>query len=196
MNAGSIDHNMIRVDTNDDAKQVESESKVRPGSRLGDINGANTEEKDEVPKEESEERAQLSGNWLGDTNEAKSGGTREVSKDEIEKETQPKEWGQTIRVPMKTGDGGSALAADADGSDAFSRYSNRNVRMMHLLNLDDDDEGEANEENTDWRRITGYQGLEEGEAEQNGKAGGRKTCLSTELDPHIFLGMIFGDGDD
>ncbi len=77
-----------------------------------------------------------------------------------------------------------------------SRYSTRNVCMMHLLGLDDNGEEESNKENTDWRRLTGYQGLGEGDANQNGEAGGRKTCLSTELDLNVFYEMMLGDGDD
>eukprot|EP00584_Thalassiosira_punctigera_P018394 CAMPEP_0172552556 /NCGR_PEP_ID=MMETSP1067-20121228/45827_1 /TAXON_ID=265564 ORGANISM="Thalassiosira punctigera, Strain Tpunct2005C2" /NCGR_SAMPLE_ID=MMETSP1067 /ASSEMBLY_ACC=CAM_ASM_000444 /LENGTH=200 /DNA_ID=CAMNT_0013340559 /DNA_START=17 /DNA_END=619 /DNA_ORIENTATION=- len=197
MNTGSIERNAIRVNTSDDARQVESESRVRWGSRLGDINEANSEEKDEAPKDESEEQMRLPGSRLGDINELKSGDMHEAQKDKSDEQTRQKEWGQTFKMPMKTEDGGSAAAVtEGGGSDAFSRYSDRNVRMMHLLGLDDGDGEESNEENAaDWRRLTGYEGLQEGEANQNGEAGGRKTCLSWEMDPIVLMGMIIGDGD-
>ena len=68
----------------------------------------------------------------------------------------------TIAAKMKTQDGGSQEVAESSSSssstDAFSPYSNTNVRMMHLLGLDDDDDNEAasnNEDNADWQAITG-----------------------------------------
>ena len=75
--------------------------------------------------------------------------------------------------------------------DAFSRYSNTNVRMMHLLGINDDDEAN-NEDNTDWQEITGYLGLRpEGVGDHfNIDRIERKTQLSTELHSNAFMDEI------
>ena len=52
----------------------------------------------------------------------------------------------TVKIKTKTEDGGSPQVAESDGSDAFSRWSNTNARMTHLLTLEGIDP--ANEDNT------------------------------------------------
>lgn len=93
---------------------------------------------------------------------------QEESKDDLA------EW--FVKVKTKTNDGGSPATENEYRPDnAFSRYSNRNVRMMHLLGPpDNNDDGDANNE-----------AIREGEA--NPDANARKTRLSTELHVRAFL---------
>ena len=101
----------------------------------------------------------------------------------------------TITAKMKTHDGGSQQVVESSsgsGTDAFSRYSNTNVRMMHLLGLDDDEEASNNEDSIDWQEITGYLDLRhlgEREANSHGRIE-RKTRLSTELHSTAFMDEI------
>ena len=81
--------------------------------------------------------------------------------------------GQTMRMPAKLHDGGTPTVApskNANKPDAFLRYSDDNVRMHYLLGIPQE-AGTANEEN---ERAT------------------RKTRLSTELHPDMFIDMLFG----
>ena len=97
-----------------------------------------------------------------------------------------------ITVKTKTEDGGSARVAESDGSDAFSRWSNTNARMTHLLTLEGIDP--ANEDNTDWKALIGYQGfrrLREGGVDLSTNSS-RKTRLSTELHDSVFYEQLFG----
>ena len=143
---------------------------------------------DNARLEESVTEVQQQHEWqLGDTDgtraEEKDGTLKGESKGGIQKEY------LTQAVKTKTKDGGSQ-ATENNGSDAFSQYSNTNVRMMHLLGLDDAEE--ANEDNTDWQQLIGYQGirrLREGGANQDGNA--RKTRLSTELHGSAFYQQLF-----
>lgn len=95
----------------------------------------------------------------------------------------------TVLAPTKTEDGGSQ--ASGDGSDAFSRFSNRNVRMTYLLGLGGTDE--ENRDSADWMEHVGYQGrrrLRDGAAGEGSNT--RKTRISTELHPSAFDGLWFG----
>ena len=125
---------------------------------------------------------------VGDTDGTKAEGKDDTIQDESKYDTHQEE--RTLTVKTKTEDGGSQ-ASKRHRSDAFSQYSNTNVRMMHLLGLDDTEE--ANEDNTDWQQLTGYQGLKrprEGGADQDGNA--RNTRLSTELHDSAFHEQLFG----
>lgn len=77
--------------------------------------------------------------------------------------------------------------------DLFTRYSNDNVRMWHLLGLDDDPDVNT-EDDTSWQELTGYQGYRRLSVEGNGKTS-RKTRLSTELHPDVFLDLLLDDED-
>ena len=94
----------------------------------------------------------------------------------------------TLRAKTKTEDGGSQ-DAPGDGTDAFSRYSNTNVRMMSLLQPGNTD---GNEDNTDWQELIGYRGLRRVREGVDVNDGSRKTRLSTELHPSAFFVEIFG----
>jgi len=97
-----------------------------------------------------------------------------------EKQEHKKKEYVDVIVKTKKEDGGSlTTVTENNESDAFSRYSNTNVRMMHLLGIDDDES--VNGDNLDWQRLTGYQGgrnLKEGAGQDENE---RKTKLSTEL---------------
>ena len=129
------------------------------------------------------------GRQIGDTDETKAEEKDDTLQDESKDDTQQEERNLTVKT--KTEDGGSQ-ASKRHRSDAFSQYSNTNVRMMHLLGLDETEE--ANEDNTDWQQLIGYQGirrLREGGANQDGNA--RNTRLSTELHGSSFHALLLGD---
>mmetsp|Transcript_32042 Transcript_32042/g.54684 ORF Transcript_32042/g.54684 Transcript_32042/m.54684 type:complete len:147 (+) Transcript_32042:3-443(+) len=96
--------------------------------------------------------------------------------------------GTTFTIKIKTEDGGSHHTAESDGSDTFSRLSNRNVRMMHLLNLDEINEDDR--DNVEWQPHVGYEGGAAGE--DNGNTS-RKTMLSTELHPDAHMSHMFAN---
>jgi len=102
-----------------------------------------------------------------------------------EKQEHKKQGLTHLTVKTKKEDGGSqTTVTESNESDAFSRYSNTNVRMMHLLGIDDDES--VNGDNLDWQRLTGYQGgrnLKEGAGQDENE---RKTKLSTELHYNVF----------
>mmetsp|Transcript_21059 Transcript_21059/g.38599 ORF Transcript_21059/g.38599 Transcript_21059/m.38599 type:complete len:165 (+) Transcript_21059:252-746(+) len=124
------------------------------------------------------------GRQLADTDERRA--------EEKDDTLQDKSKQMIITVKTKTEDGGGgSQPTEKNGPDAFSKYSNTNVRMMYLLGLDDAAGG--NEDNADWQHYTGYQGrwrLREGGVNQDGNA--RKTRLSTELHVSVFYGQLFG----
>ena len=84
-----------------------------------------------------------------------------------------------------------------DESDTFSRFSNSNARMMHLLfqhtanEVDDDD--------TSWQERIGYQGRRHPRVGVDTNSTERKTRLSLELHQSAFYDEIsqeiFGDLD-
>ena len=112
----------------------------------------------------------------------------------------------TITTPTKVEDGGTIREEEVQGQedtttneqqqqqgqehlapprrDTFRRYSNTNTRMWHLLGNDDP---EANNENTDWQQVTGYQNLRQLRAGVDPNNDERRTRLSTELYPDVFL---------
>ena len=96
---------------------------------------------------------------------------------------QPHRWA-IVRVKTKTQDGGSPLARPNDESDSFSRFSNDNVRMMRLLQLDT--AGDDIENDTSWRERIGYQGLGRQRQVVEANRMERKTKLSMELHPDAF----------
>ena len=122
--------------------------------------------------------------------EEEGGEVQEESKEDHKEET-------IISVKTKTEDGGAQATTEGNLQDAFSQYSNTNVRMMHLLGLDED-EGGANEDNTEWRDLTGYRGLWSlrEEAANNAQVNARKTRLSTELHGEVFIELMFGNGQE
>ena len=69
--------------------------------------------------------------------------------------------------------------------DTFRRYSNTNTRMWHLLGNDDPEAN--NEDNTDWQQVTGYQNRRQLRAGVDPNNDERRTRLSTELYPDVFL---------
>ena len=69
--------------------------------------------------------------------------------------------------------------------DTFRRYSNTNTRMWHLLGNDDPETN--NEDNTDWQQVTGYQNRRQLRAGVDPNNDERRTRLSTELYPDVFL---------
>lgn len=69
--------------------------------------------------------------------------------------------------------------------DTFRRYSNTNTRMWHLLGNDDPEAN--NEDNTDWQQVTGYQNRRQLRAGVDPNNDERRTRLSTELHPDVFL---------
>ena len=110
--------------------------------------------------------------------------------------TDNKQQFKIITVKTKTEDGGSPQVAESDGSDAFSRWYNTNARMTHLLTLEGIDP--ANEDNTDWKALVGYQGfrrLREGGVDHSTtnstSTRKRKTRLSTELHDSVFHEQLF-----
>ena len=117
--------------------------------------------------------------------------TDERRAEEKDATLQDKNKERIFTAKTKTEDGGSQ-GTENNGSDAFSKYSNTKVRMMHLLGLDDAVGG--NEDNADWQHYTGYQGrrrLREGGSNQDGNT--RNTRLSTELHDSVFYGqLLFG----
>lgn len=107
--------------------------------------------------------------------------------------------GQLLRevtVPTKTRDGGGAAELSTENGaaneeparpDAFARYSNQNVRMTHLLGLDN---GNAQAENdVTWRAITGYQCLRRLRQGVEVDENERRTRLPTELYPDTFYNI-------
>ena len=98
-----------------------------------------------------------------------------------------------VSAQDKSDQGSSEDRVSPKKVDLFTRYSNNNVRMWHLLGLDDEEEFDI-EHNTGWKQLTGYQDyfpLNEGD---NGNTP-RKTILSTELHPDVFLDLLLGDED-
>ena len=67
----------------------------------------------------------------------------------------PRAPSPSAKTKTKTEDGGSQTGA-SDRSDAFSRLSDTNVRMMCLLGLGNGNDDEDNDINVDWQDITGY----------------------------------------
>lgn len=134
-------------------------------------------------------------------NETKEEKKNEEAKEESESNTLSEGSEETtLRVEAETRDGGVHDApSNNEGRDAFSRYSNTNVRMMHLLQLDNG-EDEGNEDNTDWQELTGYQGLRRLREGVDEADNTRRTRLSTELHPSafsaFFFGQVFGNEHD
>ena len=116
----------------------------------------------------------------------------------------------TITIPTKVEDGGTIRVEEVQGQedtttndneqkqqqgqehnlapprrDTFRRYSNTNTRMWHLLGNDDPEAN--NEDNTDWQQVTGYQNLRQLRAGVDPNNDERRTRLSTELYPDVFL---------
>lgn len=88
-----------------------------------------------------------------------------------------------FEVATKTEDGGSR-ATNTDGSDAFSRFSNRNIRMRYLLGLGGTDV--ENQDNQDWMEITGYQeGLERRRADTEPDGTARESKSEANVDAHV-----------
>ena len=121
--------------------------------------------------------------------------TTEHKEEEVQDEEQTKFNVQKVRT--KVDDGGTILQDGSTGSDrldVFLRYSNDNVRMTHLLGLDDEDPEAANEDNTHWQQITGYRGLRRiREGSNANDENARKTRLSTELHLDAFRNIFFGN---
>ena len=120
-----------------------------------------------------------------------------------------------ITVPTKTEDGGSSNQEQAGRNigeneneegqgqgqgttstssrpDAFAIYSDDNTRMLTLLGLDPNED-----EQVDWRQLTGFRGLRRRNNEDEGgnETTSRRTRLSYELHPDVFHDMWFGDLD-
>ena len=132
---------------------------------------------------------------IGTSYDAKGGTNMEEKKDDKlqlqDNMFTDKQQFKIITVKTKTEDGGSPRVAESDGSDAFSRWSNTNARMTHLLTLEGIDP--ANEDNTDWKALIGYQGfrrLREGGVDLSTNST-RKTRLSTELHDSVFHEQLF-----
>ena len=117
-------------------------------------------------------------NQLGLYNDSETNNVEEKnSKTKDESKEHPREEMTIIAINTKTEDGGSqSTATEGDGQDAFSRYSNRNVRMMHLLGLDSI--AETNEDNIERSMV---------EEAANAQVNARKTRLSTELHGSAFF---------
>ena len=106
-----------------------------------------------------------------------------------------------IIVPTKIEDGGRTNQGQDQGqetsprTDAFSTYSDDDTRMLTLLGL----EPAANPndgEQEDWRQLSGFTGVGRrinDEDETTPKP--RKTRLSFELHPDVFLSMWFERGE-
>lgn len=149
-------------------------------------NGANG-----APKAEGEEEKKI------ESTEQKDGMDKiEGSKEKKVEECDDRSKVMAVKVLTKVEDGGTVQLASTENNvdeqqatdnNAFQRYSNTNVRMTHLLGLDEEDPDVANEDNTDWRQITGYEGrrvLRQGVADNDENT--RKTRLSTELHADVF----------
>ena len=94
-----------------------------------------------------------------------------------------------VQVPLKQHDGGTERDSDQDeGSDSFARWSNDNARMMYLLTLDEGGPDGANDDNEDWMKLVGYQGLRPRASDTTE----RQTRLSTELHDSAFFSTILG----
>ena len=117
-------------------------------------------------------------------NEPKVKNDKDDEKGKVKVDTKPLKL-KAIEVPTKVADGGSTIRASnetEDHPDLFMRYSNQNVRMTHLLGLDEEDSEVANEDNTEWQQIVGYhRALRTNVGETD-----RKTRLSWELYPDVF----------
>ena len=147
-----------------------------------------------------EEEAKMETEELNENNDQGTQGSSE------EKNDGENNVNVTITTPTKVEDGGTIREEEVQGQedtttneqqqqqgqehlapprrDTFRRYSNTNTRMWHLLGNDDP---EANNENTDWQQVTGYQNLRQLRAGVDPNNGERRTRLSTELYPDVFL---------
>lgn len=103
-----------------------------------------------------------------------------------------------ILIKTKVEDGGSGAGQSettgTDAEDTFLRYSNDNVRMMHLLGLDEDDPEAANEDNTGWQQLTGFQGRRN--LRDGVNTNTRNSRLSNELHVSAFVNMLFGENEE
>ena len=114
----------------------------------------------------------------------------------------------TIVVPTKTEDGGSTIQEQEQAgidqgqgqettsstSDAFSTYSDDDTRMLTLLGLDPNSNPNEDEQ-VDWRQLTGFRGLRRRNNEDEAGNGTtpRRTRLSYELHPDVFWNMLLED---
>ena len=80
--------------------------------------------------------------------------------------------------------------------DAFAIYSDDNTRMLTLLGLDPNANPNEDEQ-VDWRQLTGFRGPRRRNNEDEGgnETTSRRTRLSYELHPDVFHDMWFGDLD-
>ena len=147
-----------------------------------------------------EEEAKMETEELNENNDQGTQGSSE------EKNDGENNVNVTITTPTKVEDGGTIREEEVQGQedtttneqqqqqgqehlapprrDTFRRYSNTNTRMWHLLGNDDP---EANNENTDWQQVTGYQNRRQLRAGVDPNNDERRTRLSTELYPDVFL---------
>ena len=104
-----------------------------------------------------------------------------------EEGNQVQESTRHISIKTKVEDGGSNKRTRETGDqDAFSRYSDRNVRMTHLMELDIEDPEVANEDNTEWQRLMGFRDLRQYRDGANSTEE-RKTKLTFEVHISAFL---------
>mmetsp|Transcript_2683 Transcript_2683/g.4375 ORF Transcript_2683/g.4375 Transcript_2683/m.4375 type:complete len:167 (-) Transcript_2683:179-679(-) len=118
-----------------------------------------------------------------------------------------------IVVPTKTEDGGSSNQQQEQAHinqgqgqgqetrssarpDAFTIFSDDDTRMLTLLGLEptaNPNEGEQE----DWRQLTGFTGLgrRSNEDEDGNRTAPRRTRLSFELHPDVFLSMWYERGE-
>ena len=148
-----------------------------------------------------EEEAKMETEELNENNDQGTQGSSE------EKNDGENNVNVTITTPTKVEDGGTIREEEVQGQedtttneqqqqqgqehlapprrDTFRRYSNTNTRMWHLLGNDDPEAN--NEDNTDWQQVTGYQNLRQLRAGVDPNNDERRTRLSTELHPDVFL---------
>ena len=151
-----------------------------------------------------EEEAKMETEELNENNDQGTQGSSE------EKNDGENNVNVTITTPTKVEDGGTIRVEEVQGQedtttndneqkqqqgqehnlapprrDTFRRYSNTNTRMWHLLGNDDPEAN--NEDNTDWQQVTGYQNRRQLRAGVDPNNDERRTRLSTELYPDVFL---------
>ena len=98
------------------------------------------------------------------------------------------------------GDGETAASA-SNAPDLFQVYSDTDTRMLALLGIEPSNQNDADEQQADWRQLTGFLGIREGRRHNNNGGGdgngttARRTRVTTELHPDAFEHMWFERGE-
>ena len=77
--------------------------------------------------------------------------------------------------------------------DAFLYYSNDDIRMNELLNINDDASSSGR---LDWRELTGFRRRRRMKEGCSSTSGQQKTCISYEIHSNIVMEIMLQDSEE